>query len=195
MSSLLTPTEFQLGPTGIQINIPSGFRLSVTSWENDADDYQTVVLSGLTEADVHFYLDLARAFRSTHGSGDGLGNETVAPLALVRLVDKALAAHPSVSLRERELWTRAMTLDCPDKKSAVDPEQTEEFLAGGAVYDLLCEKVLGTPVNYDYGFCRVFESFQVLQVEAPVVVDIAVDNVSEFFKEKSSVALPRRPGM
>lgn len=54
-------------------NIPAGYTLTITSWENDADNRADKTLHGLSEADVRFYLNLLNRFRS-HRSG-GLGNE------------------------------------------------------------------------------------------------------------------------
>jgi hypothetical protein len=59
-------------------NIPAGYQLHVTSWENDADNYQSKIVSGLTEEDVKFYLHFLRHFYSdwcTGKIGPGFGNK------------------------------------------------------------------------------------------------------------------------
>ena len=38
--------------------IPAGYRLTVTTWENDADNYNTEILEGLSESDVRMYVVL-----------------------------------------------------------------------------------------------------------------------------------------
>lgn len=43
--------------------IKKGYQLQVTSWENDADNYNTVSLDGLTKEDVEFYINFIKVFR------------------------------------------------------------------------------------------------------------------------------------
>jgi hypothetical protein len=45
--------------------IPAGYRLTVTSWENDADNYNTVVLEGLTLEQVTFNVELCKLFENS----------------------------------------------------------------------------------------------------------------------------------
>ena len=61
------------------MTIPSGFQLHITSWENDADNYKTEVISGLTREDVKFYLHFLGHFYSQYTNsknkiGKGFGN-------------------------------------------------------------------------------------------------------------------------
>jgi hypothetical protein len=42
--------------------IPPGYQLHITSWENDADNYKTEILSGLTKEDVQFYIHFLSHF-------------------------------------------------------------------------------------------------------------------------------------
>jgi hypothetical protein len=37
------------------VNIPAGYQIQVESWENDGDNYNTKVISGLTEDECSFY--------------------------------------------------------------------------------------------------------------------------------------------
>ena len=50
--------------------IPSGYQIVVTSWENDADNYNTETISGLTLEQVMFYKDIA----SLMDDSDKFGN-------------------------------------------------------------------------------------------------------------------------
>ena len=50
--------------------IPSGYQLHITSWENDADNYKTKILSGLTKEDVQFYLHFLNHFESHNPYGN-----------------------------------------------------------------------------------------------------------------------------
>ena len=57
------------------MQIKAGFRLEVETWENDADNYRTEVLDGLTEAEVKFYVEVAKAHYSKNDpSKKGFGN-------------------------------------------------------------------------------------------------------------------------
>lgn len=38
--------------------IPAGYRISCTTWENDADNYQTNCVEGLTKEQAHLTMDL-----------------------------------------------------------------------------------------------------------------------------------------
>jgi hypothetical protein len=51
-------------------DIPSGYQLSIISWENDGDNYKTKILNGLTKEDVKFYIHFLKHFQSTYGNED-----------------------------------------------------------------------------------------------------------------------------
>lgn len=53
--------------------IKAGYRLSVTAWENDADNYTTITKDGLTKDYVHSIVNLLSLLRKSHHSG-GWGN-------------------------------------------------------------------------------------------------------------------------
>ena len=44
--------------------IPAGYRVTIVSWENDADNYSTVVLDGLEREYVNFLVKFANLFKS-----------------------------------------------------------------------------------------------------------------------------------
>lgn len=49
--------------------IPAGYKLIVTSWENDGDDYRVQELCGLSKEEIKFYVDLCMLFKSgAHGN-------------------------------------------------------------------------------------------------------------------------------
>lgn len=52
-------------------NIPSGYQIHITSWENDADNYKTKIVSGLTKEDVQFYLHFLNHFEMNKPYGNG----------------------------------------------------------------------------------------------------------------------------
>ena len=59
-----------------QTIIPAGYRVSITSWENDADNYKTEFMEGLQKSSVEFLIDFAKLFYSRHNYHDleGHGN-------------------------------------------------------------------------------------------------------------------------
>lgn len=55
--------------------IKAGYRITVTSWENDADNYNTKILEGLTLEDAKFTVDFIKLFTSQNSRPNpGIGN-------------------------------------------------------------------------------------------------------------------------
>lgn len=46
--------------------IKAGYRITVTSWENDADNYNTVTIDGLDEQEARYHVDLLKLIKSSH---------------------------------------------------------------------------------------------------------------------------------
>lgn len=46
--------------------IKPGYRITVTSWENDADNYNTKTLDGLTEHEAGYHVDLLKLIAGSH---------------------------------------------------------------------------------------------------------------------------------
>lgn len=145
-------------------NLPSGYQLHITTWENDADNYQIKIMSGLTKEDVDFYLDMARKFKSRNQDKSCWGNQEVAADDLVPFIDGLLAKHTGLSEKVRAYWSIEDELG--DYDMAEDDVKYEMYL------DILSENVLGQPGEYyDLGFCRVFAEFKVLFIPAEVVIE------------------------
>ena len=51
-----------------------GYCVSITSWENDADNYQTHTIDGLTKEEARSVVDIAHLFVSKNGKPKGYGN-------------------------------------------------------------------------------------------------------------------------
>lgn len=55
-------------------NIPIGYRLVITSWENDGDNYYDTVFEGLSKVDAEYLIALASLFKSMYiGDRTGFG--------------------------------------------------------------------------------------------------------------------------
>ena len=52
-----------------QTVIPAGYRVTITSWENDADNYKDTIHEGLSKERVEYILELCKLFKS--GSNNG----------------------------------------------------------------------------------------------------------------------------
>jgi hypothetical protein len=51
-------------------NVKSGYLLKIITWENDADNYNTKEIEGLSEHEVRFYTKIAQLFNSCHDTAD-----------------------------------------------------------------------------------------------------------------------------
>lgn len=83
--------------------IKAGIKLEITSWENDADNYNTKSITGLTEDEAKFYIEFAKLFESRNQQGDKehFGNTSDLTvdreLALNKLVCDLVKKYPLAS--------------------------------------------------------------------------------------------------
>lgn len=54
--------------------IKAGYRIHVTTWENDADNYRTESMDGLTEGNVKFIVELVKLFKDKCNNKGFFGN-------------------------------------------------------------------------------------------------------------------------
>jgi len=136
--------------------IPSGYQLSVTTWENDADNCKTETIQGLTREDVKFYLHFLSHFRSCWSAqkSSGYGNTEVS-------FEKERAALESA-------W-RNFPPSSPELVK--DVQDSLEYWATGHTHSCDWDELVGIWSEGD--FYRVFDSFQVhfFQAPAPDVTD------------------------
>lgn len=78
-------------------DIPVGFQLHITSWENDADCYNTVIVSGLTREDCAFLIAVAKLFESGNRRKGGFGNKSPDADEVDAAIDLVRADHPGIS--------------------------------------------------------------------------------------------------
>lgn len=81
--------------------IPKGYRLTVHSWENDSDAWQTKTFEGLTKEGLEFAIAFISLFKNESCNPDCFGNvyeyedfEESQQEALVAAVEKVLESHP-----------------------------------------------------------------------------------------------------
>lgn len=56
------------------MRILAGYRITVTTWENDADNFKTASKDGLTENQVRFYADVCKRMKSKNQQNGHFGN-------------------------------------------------------------------------------------------------------------------------
>lgn len=150
--------------------IPVGYQLHVHSWEGDADYRRVEILSGLTEEDVRFYIELLPYFNANRGwINPGHENEQIDCNDFIIHLDKCMANHPNISNSVREVWTMSEDElnELFDYDQFEDEDPREELL-----YERICENLLGYPENESYdgtSDLRVFEKYEVYFVERPIV--------------------------
>ncbi len=54
--------------------IKAGYRLTVVSWENDGDNYNTKVIEGLTKEETTFFIGCCKVFSSKNRDKNNIGN-------------------------------------------------------------------------------------------------------------------------
>jgi len=79
--------------------IPSGYQVHVDSYENDGDNNQLCIVSGLSEADMKFYVDLAELFHGKHG------NDFTKKDVFLGLIANVVENHPGISDGTREKFS------------------------------------------------------------------------------------------
>lgn len=58
-----------------QTIIPAGYRITITSWENDADNYKDTIHEGLSKERVEYIIELCKLFKSgSNNGGKTFGN-------------------------------------------------------------------------------------------------------------------------
>lgn len=130
-----------------------GYLIRCTTWENDGDNYSTQAMDGIESVeDKDFLVALASKFCSTNSKHQGMGNEEHDHYTLCEVINDLLEEHPGVSASLR------------DELLPMLNEESE-----GEVQDWLDSNLLGSPVDYDHGFCRVIEYVEVHFVQDPII--------------------------
>lgn len=145
-------------------NIKPGFLLKITTWENDADAYNTVELPGLGEDEVKFFIEVAKLFYSRHSHLEkGFGNSERGMDEVGPSIDEIVAKFKAEGLTVPKDWDKEQYED------KVWLERYEEDFYSDYLYDLIGSW------NDGY-YWRVFDDFQVFHVPS------ALENVTHKFK-------------
>lgn len=144
--------------------IPAGFAIGVTSWENDADDYQDNYLYNVPYRFLPCWEELMKAF-SSDGQDDGMGNEDWNPWLLFDYCVENEKITP-------EFTNFYLGFEIPTTESEEEYETLLDIFISKKQYiaqDKI-QKLLGTPVGYDSDFMRVAEKFIVYKIEEPIEI-------------------------
>lgn len=147
--------------------IPPGYQLHIDTWENDGDNGSTQIISGLTEEDTRFYVELCHKFKSASNGGKELGyfgNHGCEEAELKAAVKEVMLNHFG-KISDKTRMTFAVALNDQDCNHECDDCELEDCSAEGLHY-LLCETMLGFTSEYydERNFCRVFENFKVFYI-------------------------------
>lgn len=141
--------------------IPAGYRITVVSWENDADNYNTEVKEGFTEDEAKFLVELFKKFSSCNNHNKGIGN--------LRGSDEDMETYKSVIA---EVVSRHPVASTSEKFSGCfkGPDDDGDVYYGEYLYDF---GLGGT----EYSLTRVCESVKVEYVPQEIIL---VDVTDQF---------------
>lgn len=94
--------------------ILAGYQLNVTSYEGDANHYNTKTMHGLSLAEVKFHIALVQVFASYGRKGMGLGNECPSNEEYIKVILPILKAHPCAAeyLEEKDSYAVENAVEC-----------------------------------------------------------------------------------
>ncbi len=130
-------------------DIPAGYQLRVTTWENDGDHYSTEITSGLTKEDTRFLISIAEQF-SKKGK---YGNDFIKDTDLIEVISNALESSSGITLLMRADWQEAL-------QNSIDEGDGAYYL-----HEILSDTLLSCPQeDYGSGFCRNVETIEVYYI-------------------------------
>jgi len=142
-----------------QTIIPAGYRVTISSWENDADNYKDTIHEGITKERVEYILELCKMFKSGSNNGGktfgNMGEYDSGRLAKAEQAVRVVLEKHRAVLNEYEL----ANLECAEDEMEVC-EIVSEFL----------------DVSEYYTF-RVYDSAKVEHIPH----EIRMDNVTGLF--------------
>ncbi len=110
--------------------IKKGYRFTLKTWENDADNYNTVTLEGLSVEVVKFYVELAKLHKSKNYHNNCFGN-----MYDPRESERAAYMQAMADLCRNHL-TALKEINDDFEESWLDDEEGIEDVIHGVTYDL-----------------------------------------------------------
>jgi len=127
--------------------IKAGYRLTVSSWENDADSYNTRTIDGLDDNKVRFHVDLLKLIAGSRHNGPTFGN-------MYDPSDKELEAFEKAVIKVLEKH----------------PASNEGFTAAAEALDI-ANDIIGDYTGYSEFYTRVVESIVVEYVPQEITIE------------------------
>ena len=144
------------------MKIKAGYRISIKSWENDADNPQVIVIDGLTEDRVKYIIELIKMFKSHNNPNSGFGN-----------------LYDGYGSKRYKLARHAI-MDVMKKHDAVLTAEERDYVNGDEedfeACEIMCDYLGVSSDNFTF---RVFDSFTVEFI--PYEIDLE-DVTSQFEK-------------
>lgn len=176
-------------------NIEPGYMLKITTWENDADNYNTLTKTGLTKEDTIFYIKVAKLFISCNNR-DAKENYAFGNSDVFRTWDiEDFPIEGPYPDRSGERYRRRDDMMLPLRAKEVIDAHKAEYGSVPEYYEYDNPKWGKAPVSYkdfrdffndvlydlvgkwcDGDYWRVFENFEVFLVPGEI------KNVTEEFK-------------
>lgn len=127
-------------------NIPAGWQIKITSWENDGDYNHTQIISGLSEAAARFYVEVAHLFESNSGikAANVCDSDDVEWDKLITAFKAIVTKYPTVL---SEIWHE------PDETKII------EALTDDNIEDTIGQVSSELIDSSEYYVFRVFESY------------------------------------
>lgn len=141
--------------------IPAGYRLTVSTWENDADNYNNEILEGLTLEKTAFLVELCKQLSSKNSSSRGIGN-------LYEPDDRELAKVAKTARALFEKFPNVM----------IEEDFELDLSDDGEVRDALLEFAYEIGASNTEFYTRVVESWKVEYIPT----DIVMEDVTEKFE-------------
>lgn len=133
--------------------IRAGYQLHLESWENDADNYQTKILDGLTKEEVIAMVNVAKLFYSEHHGGVG-GTDY----------------RRGGEEKQHEAYDKVKEILIPIGWM----EEDDDY---GSISEFVTDQVLGwAGEGFCDGYIRVFESFKIYYFPT-AVEEVEFDNL------------------
>jgi hypothetical protein len=156
--------------------IPKGYALSVTSWENDGDEYETHSISGLSKEQVNEYLLVLGWF--SHCADDLGGEDLTHSDFIERLFENYVYGKLSLEFISTFTNSEFPAIEC----SEAEYERWAESLYQSKpddVYDRLYD-FLGCSEYYDESYMRVVSNVTVHHFEEEFVIPNTPPPIAEF---------------
>lgn len=180
------------------MKIKSGYRIVVTSWENDGDNYKDVITDGLTETDLNFLLQIAANFSSRitlqngyESNGTKTGNTYYDTFELMEIIHSSFIRNPHISpflyddfqieaindifhaiqISDVNVLSKLLEMPVSDINEFIENDSISEML-GDHLYDLtnaLEGYLTSTPDDfYDSGFIRKISNIEITYVKEEI---------------------------